>query len=385
MKKRLLYTFILLMGVFVLNSCDSTNAPTKYQVTINANPIEGGTVSFNKSGKYPAGAKIRIKANPKDGWRFVKWSGSFTGTKQITTITVSGDMTVTAIFKVIKYPLTVNVTGEGSVKQKVVTEENADFAAGTKIKLTAVPVEGWWFVKWKGDLKDKGTTNPVTITMDGPKTAIAVFKKLGEGNALKIKVEGKGKVTQDPLRARYTDGAKVDLSAKATDNFWVFNHWSTKKNGNYVITSTKTDTTITMNADKQLKAVFQRGIAQKPLYRIQGGRSVVFSQLTNLLPENVTLVKWFFLNPKGQAVLNQVFSDPKTKKLKPGESFAYGVGFQGIVPKSAVAKYFFKWIVKYQGKKHVLKYDISFNTNDKSSKMIRISDFELSDTTISLD
>ena len=83
--------------------------------------------------------------------------------------------TVTANFVKKKYPLTIEIDGEGSVDETVIKAGLAtDYNSGTIVELAANPKEFWKFVKWEGDLT--GEVNPSQITMDGPKNVKGVFE-----------------------------------------------------------------------------------------------------------------------------------------------------------------------------------------------------------------
>ena len=49
------------------------------------------------------------------------------------------------------------------------------FKAGTEVKLTAIPAEGWKFKSWEGDLEN--TENEVSITVEEDLNIKAVFVK----------------------------------------------------------------------------------------------------------------------------------------------------------------------------------------------------------------
>lgn len=68
------------------------------------------------------------------------------------------------------YKLTVSITGTGSV---TVSPLQPVYNSGTIVTLNAVSADGWHFAGWGGALT--GTTNPVTVTMDGDKAVTAVF------------------------------------------------------------------------------------------------------------------------------------------------------------------------------------------------------------------
>lgn len=220
--KKLQYVFLALMGLFILNGCDSTNAPTKYQFNISAQPTEGGTVSPT-DGKYKSGAEIEISANPSKGWRFVRWVGDYSGTSSSATVTIDSDMDIIGVFQKKNYPLTVKVEGGGKVSENVIQAKTTEYLYETKVKLTAKPNKGWKFIKWKGDLS--GSTNPKTIIVDKAKTITAVFKK--KNYILTVKVEGQGTVNQQVIQAYSTEypyQTRVKLTAKA-ESGWSFIKW----------------------------------------------------------------------------------------------------------------------------------------------------------------
>ena len=75
---------------------------------------------------------------------------------------------------VVQYTLTVNITGQGSVS---LNPAGGTYDEGTNVTLTAIPSSGLEFSCWTGDAT--GSTNPLTINMDGNKTVTAVFTEIG--------------------------------------------------------------------------------------------------------------------------------------------------------------------------------------------------------------
>src|SRR5207249_4251314 len=68
------------------------------------------------------------------------------------------------------YSLTVATVGQGSVAK---SPDQASYDHGSTVELTATPANGWHFAGWSGAAT--GSTNPVSVTMDGDKTVAATF------------------------------------------------------------------------------------------------------------------------------------------------------------------------------------------------------------------
>ena len=72
---------------------------TKYTLTLNCSPSNGGTVSG--AGSYAAGTSVRISATANSGYRFVRWSDGYTYDHSVT---MNMNRTITAYFE--KYTVT---------------------------------------------------------------------------------------------------------------------------------------------------------------------------------------------------------------------------------------------------------------------------------------
>jgi len=185
---------------------------------------------------------VTLTATPQAGWSFSGWSGDLTGTTNPATITMSANRTVTATFIQNAYALTVNVTGSGSVGK---SPDQASYAHGTVVTLTATPATGWSFSGWSGDLT--GTTNPATITMSANRTVTATFTQ--NTYTLTANVVGSGSVGKNPDQTTYTYGQAVTLTATPQAG-WSFTGWSGD------LTGTTNPATITMDAAKTVTATF---------------------------------------------------------------------------------------------------------------------------------
>jgi hypothetical protein len=85
---------------------------------------------------------------------------------------VTADHTITAVFAISNYTLTVSYagSGRGSVALK---PPGPSYAAGTFVTLTAVPITASYFAGWSGAVVT--TTNPLVLTKDADKVVTATF------------------------------------------------------------------------------------------------------------------------------------------------------------------------------------------------------------------
>ena len=172
--------FILSLIVFFSCSKDSsssseiTQAPPVIQYTLTVSAQSGGSVS-NEGGSYVQGSTFSVTATPDSNYEFTGWTGIESSENPLS-INVNSNLTLQANFKKKTYPLTVNISGNGSVKEEIVsTSKSTDYEVGTTIRLTPIPIaDETIFLKWAGDLT--GDDSPVEITVDQPKTVTATFE-----------------------------------------------------------------------------------------------------------------------------------------------------------------------------------------------------------------
>jgi surface protein len=243
----------------------------KFPLTIE---IEGeGTVAEKiiKAGvstDYNSGTIVELTATPSDGWQFIEWTGDLTGNENPKEITIDKAKTVTAVFVKKKYPLTVEIEGEGTVAEKIIKAGvSTDYNSGTIVELTATPSDGWQFIEWTGDLT--GNENPKEITIDKAKTVTAVFVK--KKYPLTVEIEGEGTVAEKIIKAGvstdYNSGTIVELTATPSDG-WQFEEWTgdLKSNSN--------PAQILINSKKTITAVFVQNSNDPPFYLDDNGVTI---------------------------------------------------------------------------------------------------------------
>jgi len=170
--KKLFYPFAFGLSAFLfIYSCsteeDATPPPVptpivKYTISLSAG--EGGSVSTT-GGQYESGQTLNVTATPQAEYVFKSWSDGNTNATR--TITVSSNTNLTATFEKKKYPLTINIQGEGSVTEEIVsTGKTTEYGSGTTVRLTAIPNsnENWEFIGWVGDIESSDSIIEIEIS-----------------------------------------------------------------------------------------------------------------------------------------------------------------------------------------------------------------------------
>tara|TARA_Y100000590_G_scaffold466438_1_gene641806 strand:- start:1556 stop:3694 length:2139 start_codon:yes stop_codon:yes gene_type:complete len=228
--------FLFVLALIISCQEDPPEPIIKYNLVTDVTPMGGGTVNPS-SGTFEEGTTISILASASAEYIFSGWSGSLTSNANPLSLVMNSDKSLTATFVEKQYPINITIEGEGTVSEAL---------SGSKITLTAIPSEGWYFKEWKGDISS--TENPVEITVDGPKEITVVFIRknllsisiLGEGSVEK-RVDGE--ITEDSL---FNEGTSVELTAIPAIGF-DFKEWrgdisSTENPVEIVVDTTKTVT-----------------------------------------------------------------------------------------------------------------------------------------------
>lgn len=230
---------LLLVGLtLLLFSCTPT-----YMVVFTAG--EGGSVS-TPGGEFDEGTVVSVTAQPNPEYEFEQWSDG--STRNPLTIGVVEPISLTAYFKKKQYEFTVNVQGEGTVKEDVLIQ-GSKLNSGSQVKLTALPASGWYFDSWTGSVS--GNVNPLSVDINGSKTITAVFKR--KKYDLTVTIEGEGTVTEQVVvqPGQYDYQTQVKLTAVPKEG-WEFTSWGGD------IGSTTNPINVTVDSDKDISVVFSR-------------------------------------------------------------------------------------------------------------------------------
>ena len=223
------------LSIIESKTVTATFEKKKYPLTVN---IEGEgevleeIVNAGRTTDYDSGTTVKLTAQPEDEWLFTGWSGDIGDidpTENPIQLSIIESKTVTATFEKKKYPLTVNIEGEGEVLEEIVNAgRTTDYDSGTTVKLTAQPADEWLFTGWSGDIGDiDPTENPIQLSIIESKTVTATFEK--KKYPLTVNIEGEGEVLEEIVNAGrttdYNSGTTVKLTAQPEDE-WLFTGWS---------------------------------------------------------------------------------------------------------------------------------------------------------------
>jgi hypothetical protein len=216
------------MVVLTLSSCSKEEQapapPPTPTFTLNFSADTGGTVS-TEGGTYNQGSKITVTATPDGQFLFKEWSDG--STQNPREITVTSNLTLKAIFIKKTYPLSVTIDGEGTVQEQIIIQGSTtetEYNAGTTVRLTATPNEGWEFSLWVVD-GEVIAENPIEVVIEKGREATVFFKRTQF--ELNITIEGEGTVKEEVIvqPGQYDYETVVRLTAVPADGY-VFSGWS---------------------------------------------------------------------------------------------------------------------------------------------------------------
>ena len=206
----------------------------------------GGSVSANPLSDFHArNTMVTLTATPAVGWTFLGWAGDATGANPVTTVTMTRDLSVQAIFGT---ALNVTVSGGGEVTRNL---NLPLYPHGTAVRLTATPNTANYFQVW-GNAPNP-TNNPISVLVtNANRTVSCLFAALPPGQlALTLDVAGQGRATSNPRGNRFATGTILTLSA-TPDAGQDFLGWTGD------VSDPHTPLTLTLDASKTLTANFSR-------------------------------------------------------------------------------------------------------------------------------
>ncbi len=192
-------------------------------VELEVSSTEGGYVREPGEGtfEYSQGTTIELEAVEDETSPFVEWRGDNetiedTSANQ-TTIEMLEDHSITAVFDVETYDLTIDSTEGGSVVEP--GEGTYTYDDGEILELEAIPETGYQFVEWTGDIGtiDESTSNQTTIEMLDDYVITAEFELITYELTIDS-TEGGSVIEPGESTFEYEHGTIVDLEAIADED-----------------------------------------------------------------------------------------------------------------------------------------------------------------------
>ena len=204
--------------------------PQNYNITVSANPTNGGTVTGG--GSYQQGQSCTVNATPATGYNFVRWTenGQQVSTNASYTFTVTGNRTLVAQFQLQSFSITASadpnnggtVTGGGT------------YNYGQSCTLSATPATGYTFVNWTKNGQQVSTNASYTFNVTSSGAYVAHFQIQSYNIAVVAKPDNGGTVTGG---GTYTYGQNCTITATANEGYdfinWTENNIPVSTNPSY--------------------------------------------------------------------------------------------------------------------------------------------------------
>ena len=167
---RFILSSLILLSILSCGKESPVVADPVISFTLTVTSGVGGSVS-STGGSYNEGQSVSITAIPDSEYVFVNWSNG--STDNPISITVNSNQTITANFVKRKYPLTISITGSGTVSEEIISsgKTTTEYNSGSVIRLTANPSGGWEFSGWSNGLSDP----TISINIDSNLSLTANF------------------------------------------------------------------------------------------------------------------------------------------------------------------------------------------------------------------
>lgn len=216
-------------------------APNNYDITVEANPTEGGIVAG--AGTYGHNTTVTLTATAKTGYTFINWTkdGSEVSTEAIYSFIAMESANYVAHFELNSY----EIAAEANPAEGGTVEGAGTYYYGSTATLVAMPNEGYPFVNWTKNGMVVSTNTTYSFVVTEANNYVANFNE--EAIYYEITAEANpeegGTVTG---AGTYGHGAIATLTA-TPNPYYDFLYWT--KDGAAVSTDTIISFTVTESAD----------------------------------------------------------------------------------------------------------------------------------------
>ena len=238
-------------------------------------PEQGG--GFKHFGIYD------LNATPDPGYVFVNWAGDGNEsqllsdpTEPINQLKVEGPITLTPVFAIRQYNISVTTNGQGTVSG----EGNYTFDSNNSSLISAQEATGWYFDQWLGDTSYLSSTTSqypaFSLPISGPRNQSLsytanfnqfshnVYVSIEEGNgSISLKIgNDQWSTSSSPLSSEFFSLSKVFLEANASEGY-EFVRWDNLPSpddlydDNYSLNDTNSSVYFSPSSDHNISATFE--------------------------------------------------------------------------------------------------------------------------------
>ena len=219
---------------------------TTYNITVSANPTNGGTVTGG--GTYNQGASCTVSATANNGYTFTNWTenGNVVSTNRNYTFTVNSNRTLVANFTAQPQQYTISVSANPSNGGTVTG--GGTYNQGASCTVSATANNGYTFTNWTENGSVVSTQANYTFTVNANRTLVANFTQQTYTINISANPSNGGTVTGG---GAYHYGDNCTVTATPA-NGYTFTNW---KEGNNVV-STNASYSFTVTGNRTLVAYF---------------------------------------------------------------------------------------------------------------------------------
>ena len=302
-------------GTYEVDACDTTqNICSKtstftvlvqcYALTLSgsgtqsASPTSSGGCPANE---YASGSSVSITSTPPSGYIFSSWSGSgtgsYTGTNNPATITMSSAITETANTNEC-FALTFSGSGTQSASPTSSGGCPAnEYTSGTSVSITSTPPSGYIFSSWSGSGTGSytGTNNPATITMNSAITETANYNQCFAltlaSSPLSAGTESQSGASGSCATDSYTSGTSVTITATPTSGNY-FSDWSSECGTSSSCTFSMPASSLSLTASyTQVDVIYDQAVSipsgsiQNPVSTTLDSQHAIILHLSNIVTQ----------------------------------------------------------------------------------------------------
>ena len=221
---------------------------TTYNITVSANPTNGGTVTGG--GTYNQGQSCTVTATANSGYTFTNWTenGNVVSTQANYTFNVNSNRTLVANFQAQQQSYTITVSANPTNGGTVTG--GGTYQQGQSCTVHATAATGYTFVRWTENGTQVSTNANYSFTVTGNRNLVAQFQQQSYTITVSANPTNGGTVTGG---GTYQQGQTCTVHATAATGY-TFVRWT--ENGTQV--STNANYSFTVTGNRTLVAQFQQ-------------------------------------------------------------------------------------------------------------------------------